>query len=176
MFSEFLLKKNDRGFTLIETVQALMLFSLIALLALSTLFFFNTLKEKSGSQMSSDRAFEKAHLFFQKQIECSEKIYIFENTVYIQDMESPQYYDCYERNEENVLLRIKCDEDLNKIKNGAYSQFISGVSDFSLEALRNAKGELTGNIKMRICFNDGEKKEYKTVMAYPGGIHQMFCP
>ena len=88
-------KKNE-GFSLIEVLTALVVISMVLSLLLSGLIYVNTIDKKMAIDQKLFYNERYLNLYFQKQILRSEKIYVKNNRVYLQDLESPEHYNYYQ--------------------------------------------------------------------------------
>ncbi|HAZ06861.1 MAG TPA: hypothetical protein DCY58_12790, partial [Acetobacterium sp.] len=81
--------ENDRGFSLIEVLTALMVISLVLGMLLSGLIYINTISNQA--KINQELYYNERYiaLYFQKQVLKSEKIYYKNNRIYLQDLESP---------------------------------------------------------------------------------------
>jgi prepilin-type N-terminal cleavage/methylation domain-containing protein len=165
--------RSNAGYTLVEVIIALAVITLVAALSLSTLSFFSGMVRRFSAQGSRDDEFRKMHLFFQKQIEKSDYLYIKDGNLYLQDMENPtKYYNYYQLNTgSGIIYRYKAAYGtLQNIGLGETSQFSSAATQFGLQAGKNAAGQFTGNVELTVQFaGDGQGAVYKAVILYPGG-------
>ncbi|WP_414733508.1 prepilin-type N-terminal cleavage/methylation domain-containing protein [Acetobacterium carbinolicum] len=121
------------GFSLIELLTSLMVMSLLLGLLLSGLIYANTINKKAETNQKLFYTQRYIELYFQKQILRSEKIVFKNNRVYLQDLESPESYYNYYRYSSGFLRRYKVYKNgLTSIGSGGNSQFIDGISSFSM--------------------------------------------
>lgn len=157
---------NEKGYTLVELIVTLAMVSMILLLLLSTFQFLMGVNEKIKYTEGSGRNVRDLHLFFQKQILKSEKIYEKKGVVYLQDMESEkyQYYNYYYLDKTSEILnRYKVNEiHLSSIGLGGKSQIADRIESFNMSAEGN-------NILITIKIKD-QKKELKIIVFYPNEV------
>src|SRR5690554_298649 len=88
-------RNNEKGVTLIELIIVIALIGLIGSvvgsLFLTGIRSFNTADEQVESYSSG----RLAYLNLERQIKRSEEIFIKDDKVYIQDLETPEYYNYY---------------------------------------------------------------------------------
>lgn len=124
--------KKD-GFSLIEVLTSLMVMSLLLGLLLSGLIYMNIINEKTATNQKLFYSERYIGLYFQKQILKSEKIYLKNGRVYLQDLESPDLYYNYYRYNNGYLRRYKVYKDgLSLIGEGQSSQFIDNIQYFAM--------------------------------------------
>ncbi|MGL4607849.1 MAG: prepilin-type N-terminal cleavage/methylation domain-containing protein [Eubacteriaceae bacterium] len=125
---------GKRGFTLLEVMISLSIVSLIFLVLLSGLFFVNKTEEKMRKNQMN--VYDERYLvtFFQKQILNSEQIIIYNQRVYLQDLESPEAYYNYYESTSQMLRRYKVlnNEKMTSIGPGGNSQFSEKIKGFSM--------------------------------------------
>lgn len=80
---------------MIEVLTALVVISMVLSLLLSGLIYVNTIDKKMAIDQKLFYNERYLNLYFQKQILRSEKIYVKNNRVYLQDLESPEHYNYY---------------------------------------------------------------------------------
>lgn len=126
--------KDQRGITLVELLIVLALLGII-LGVVGSMFItgirsFNTADDQVESYSSGRMAF----LNLERQIKRSEEILIKDGTVYIQDMDTLNYYNYYTlNNHTKMIMKHKVDKaNLNSIGEGSTSQFAANISDFEL--------------------------------------------
>lgn len=165
----------DGGYTLVELIVALSVIAMVLTLSLSTLAFFNRVSLTFHGGEEGEESFRAMHLYFQKQIERSEKIYLKNGQVYLQDMESPKTYYNYYTLKSQMIYRNKArTSDLMTIGSGSTSQFSSGIESFSLRADVDGQGQLNGNLRLTVQFTTMEgNSAYEAVFKYPGGVNKM---
>lgn len=132
---------STKGYTLIELIVSLSVTSLLLLLLLSTLQFSNRVSESIKQSDGVGREVRNIHLFFQKQILKSEKIYIKDDRVYLQDTDhsNSSFYNYYDLNKESgVLYRYKVyEQNLSSIGLGGTSQIGDQIEKFSMVVVDN---------------------------------------
>ncbi|URN85271.1 prepilin-type N-terminal cleavage/methylation domain-containing protein [Acetobacterium wieringae] len=125
--------ENDRGFSLIEVLTALMVISLVLGMLLSGLIYINTISNQT--KINQELYYNERYiaLYFQKQVLKSEKIYYKNNRIYLQDLESPDLYYNYYLYSNGFLRRYKVFKNgLTPIGSGGNSQFLNHLQSFSL--------------------------------------------
>ena len=162
---------TQKGFTLVETLVTLLILGLITALSLSTLRFFTQISDVSTKRSESDRKFEKIHLFLQQQIDRTEKVYVKNGVIYLQDRDDKAkgYYNKYVLNDTGMLYRYKVDGTKFKNISGSPNEFETGLATFSL-TLETADGAYTGNIVLEITFISNKDQVYEAIMDIPEGI------
>lgn len=124
---------NNKGFSLIELMTALMVISLVLVILLSGLSFVNVVKQKAEINQKYFYNERYLNLYFQKQILESERIILKSNRVYLQDLESPDKYYNYYQYSNGLLKRYKVyEKSFNSIGSGGTSQFADNIEFFSL--------------------------------------------
>ena len=165
-------KHHEAGITLIECIVSLAVIVMVGTLSVSSLAFFNRLTNGSKDQFEADATFRRIHLYIQKQIDRSDSIYVFNNCLYLIDLEnSEKYMNYYKYNEENKILyrRKAYRKTLNDIGLGESSQLAKNVNAFSLNAEKNDQGEYTGLIELKFSLEDhGKERSYEAAFLYPG--------
>lgn len=161
---------NKKGFTLVETLITLLILGLVAALSLSTLSFFTQISDFSTGRKESDRKFEKIHLFLQQQIDRTEKVYVKNGVVYLQDWDDKKkgYYNKYVLEKTGMLFRYKVDGSKFRNVQGSPNEFEYGLSSFSL-TLETVDGAYTGNILLQAVFLSNQEQVYETTMDIPAG-------
>lgn len=130
--SESELRKNA-GFSLIEVLTSLMVISLVLVMLLSGMFYLNTISKKAETNQKLFYTERYLNLYFQKQILRSEKIYLKNNRIYLQDMENPELYYNFYQYSNGFLRRYKVRENkLSSIISGGNSQFADGIQSFTM--------------------------------------------
>lgn len=125
------------GFSLIELLTSLAVVLLVLSMLLSGIIFMNTVKDNAEINQALGYNERYLNLYFQKQILQSEVIYIKNNRVYLQDLESPNDYYNYYLYSNGLLRRYKVDKNnLSPILGGS-SQFADNFRSFSLTAGSN---------------------------------------
>lgn len=123
---------NERGYTLVEILFALAVFSVIAIVLLM-LFQMGTLFQKvNDSDYHLEREAIRLHLFFQDQLLKSDKVYIKNNKIYLQDRDiiSEGYYNYYQLDaNRKILFRYKSKDRINNISGGT-AQFAKPMTHF----------------------------------------------
>lgn len=128
---------ESAGFSLIELLTSLLVVLLVLSMLLSGIIFMNTVENKAEINQALGYNERYLNLYFQKQILQSEVIYIRNNRVYLQDLESPNDYYNYYQYSNGLLRRYKVDKkNLNPILGGS-SQFAENFRSFSLTAGSN---------------------------------------
>ncbi|MBU4539783.1 MAG: prepilin-type N-terminal cleavage/methylation domain-containing protein [Firmicutes bacterium] len=124
---------SEKGFSLIELLTSLMVVTLLLGLLLSSMIYLNTINKKAETNQKLCYNQRYIELYFQKQILRSEKIVLKNNRVYLQDIESPDSYYNYYQYSNGFLRRYKVYKNsLTSIGSGGNSQFLDGISSFSM--------------------------------------------
>jgi competence protein ComGC len=127
------LRADQKGYSLLEAIIALLVIALVLVTLLSGLVFVNSIHQKA--QVNQKVAYnERAlNLYFQKQVLKSERIVSKLGRVYLQDLESPDYYYNFYRCQNGLLRRYKVDKtNFYLIGSGENSQFSDSIQSFSL--------------------------------------------
>lgn len=129
-------RKNIRGFTLIELIVTMNFIGIIFLLLISGLFYGNLMNEREKVNQKNTHNERYLNLYFQKQILESDKIILFGNRVYLQDLETPTLYNYYAGSSNGILRRYKANNNSNMtpIGSGGNSQFADTIEKFSMVA------------------------------------------
>ncbi len=124
--------RNIDGFSLIEVLTSLLVITLLLGSLLSGLIYINTISKKAETNQKRCYSERYLNLYFQKQILCSEKIYLKNGRIYLQDLESSEYYNYYLYSS-GFLRRYKVSQyGLKLIGSGENSQFADNIQSFSL--------------------------------------------
>ncbi len=147
-------RNNEKGVTLIELIIVIALIGLIGIVVGSMFFTgirsFNTADEQVASYSSG----RLAYLNLERQMKRSEEIFIKDDKVYIQDLETPQYYNYYILVGSQIKKYKVNKGDLEHIESGYASQFAENIKEFEL-----VKAEDSENIfKLRIIAEKEGKK------------------
>ncbi|HHT51119.1 MAG TPA: prepilin-type N-terminal cleavage/methylation domain-containing protein [Eubacteriaceae bacterium] len=157
---------SEGGVTLVELIIVLALIGIVLTVAGSMFVVgissFNTADEQVESYSSGRMAF----LNIERQIKRSEEIYIKDNVVYIQDIESPLYYNYYTL-EGSQIKKFKVDKDsLEHLPSGYKSQFAENILDFQLK-----KVDSEDILQLRIeAVKEGKKIELSSHIRVGVGI------
>jgi competence protein ComGC len=159
---------KSEGFSLVEMLISLLVVLLVVSMLLSGIIFMSTVKKKA--QINQDLGYNERYLnlYFQKQILQSEVIYVRNNRVYLQDLESPDTYYNYYQYSNGLLRRYKVDKkNLNPIL-GGNSQFAQNLRSFSLtsgshqEIVLKYSLEYQGKVYFReITITHGRRVEFR---------------
>lgn len=135
--------KDEKGFTLIELIIGIALMGIIFPVVGSMFFTGIRSYRTSEDQLESYYNARWAFMYIERQIKGSQQIYIKNDTknnftiVYLQDMETPQYYNYYFLNKNTrILMRHKVNQELKSIGLGSTSQLAVNIENFEL-ALNN---------------------------------------
>ncbi|RBP46675.1 PilW family protein [Garciella nitratireducens] len=135
------LKKGEKGFTFIELIVVMALIGIIFPVVVSMFFIGIRSYKTSEDQLESHHNARWTFMYIERQIKSSEKIYIKNDIknnwtiLYLQDMETPQYYNYYFLNKETgILMKYKVDQNLKSIGLGSTSQLASNIKNFEFIA------------------------------------------
>ncbi|MBC3797840.1 prepilin-type N-terminal cleavage/methylation domain-containing protein [Acetobacterium tundrae] len=153
---------NNKGFSLIEVITALMVISLVLVMLLSGLIFVNSIDQKAETNQKVSYNERYLNLYFQKQVLESERIIVKSGRVYLQDLESPDLYYNYYQFRNGFLRRYKVYKgSLNSIGSGGNSQFTDNIQEFSLSLGPNNEIVLEYTLSV-----DGESFYRKTTIRH----------
>lgn len=156
--------KDQHGHTLLELILTLILLS--AVMAVCALLFSSFVKfAKIIRPESNAEKFQTVHLMLEKQIADSPQIIILKNNIYVQDLETSEYLNCYTLSGK-LLMRHKVRKtNFSSIKGGT-SQFMDGVTAFHLILIDS------NHFKLIVSFEktDGEEESFETILHYPGDV------
>jgi prepilin-type N-terminal cleavage/methylation domain-containing protein len=151
--------------TLIELLVTLAIIGLAAGL-LPNFVTVSTKIPKAGSARSHVQEFRHVHLFIEKTIRSADTIVIDGHNVYVQDMETPLYYDLYTlRQETHILYRDKYYNSFVPLDNGSRSQLDAEVVDFELAP--EWQGDTpNGRFRLKMQYT-GDPNVYETEIYAP---------
>lgn len=124
--------QNRRGITLIELLITLLILGLVVGLLPGFIAVFSKMpKTESGRSHVQD--FRHTHLFIEKTIRAADTIVIGGTDVYVQDLETPKYYDLYVFvPASHLLYREKHYDNFTPLTSGSRSQMDAEVAEFEL--------------------------------------------
>jgi prepilin-type N-terminal cleavage/methylation domain-containing protein len=165
--------RRDAGFTLVELLVTLMMLAAVGgICGLALSVFARSLPAVRPA--AEDQAFQSIHLYLENQLGASTAVIIKDGRVYLNDPETPAYYNYYTRSAGDLLMRHKVDARLQGIGGGETSQFAARVRDFALTP-SFAGGRPTGRFHLRVQFTD-QNEAYETDLHFPGDPAQIQCP
>lgn len=127
------LRKAEKGFTLVEMLIVIALIGIIASIIASMFFTGIRSYQSSEDQLESYYSARWVFMYIERQIKSSEKVYTKGDTIYLQDMETPEYYNYYYLRGTGIMERHKVSSDtLNGIGRGETSQFAGNIRNFEL--------------------------------------------
>ncbi|KNZ41430.1 prepilin-type N-terminal cleavage/methylation domain-containing protein [Acetobacterium bakii] len=125
-------KIKNGGFSLIEMITVLTVIALVFMMLLFGLFFSNTINTKARINQEIFNEERFLNLYFQKQILESRRIIVKSDRLYLQDLETPNYYNYYIMSN-GMIKRYKVYEtNLSTIGTGASSQLADNIKNFSI--------------------------------------------
>ncbi|WKY47114.1 prepilin-type N-terminal cleavage/methylation domain-containing protein [Eubacteriaceae bacterium ES3] len=129
-------KSNQKGMTLIEVITALMVLGLVFSAILPGLYLVNRLEDADSSERQDSYIERMMSVYFKKQVYQSEVIYDKGGILYLQDLETPDYYNRYSLSGSTIMrykYRKTTDNNLVSIGLGGTSQFERGFQSFSIK-------------------------------------------
>lgn len=157
---------NQKGYTLIEMLTAIFITSMVLGLLVTSLQFSCRLTEGISCKTISGQESKRAYLFIQKQLAKSQKIFVKDGRVYLQDMETPDYCDFYTLEGGAMVYRNKVHKDtLKPIEKGGKSQLIHRVTRFELRL------EEMDTLQMTLEFS-GDEPAVNARFYYPNEVEK----
>jgi hypothetical protein len=118
--------------TLVELLITLIIIGLTAGLLPGFVAVF-TKEPKAASARSHTQDFRHVHVFIEKTIRSADSIVIDGDTLYVQDLETPKYYDVYTlAKTTHILYRDKYYDNFTPLVSGSRSQMDAEVAVFEL--------------------------------------------
>lgn len=157
---------NQNGYTLVEMLTAIFITSMVLGLLVTSLQFSCRMTEGISRKTISGQESKRAYLFIQKQLAKSQKIFVQNGRVFLQDMETPAYYDFYTLEGGAMVYRNKVDKiTLKPINAGGKSQLIHRVTRFELSL------EGTDTLQMTLEFS-GDEPAVNARFYYPNEVEK----
>jgi prepilin-type N-terminal cleavage/methylation domain-containing protein len=151
--------------TLIELLVTLAIIGLTAGL-LPNFIAVSTKIPKAGSARSHVQEFRHVHLFIEKTIRAADTIVIDGHNVYVQDMETPRYYDLYTFvPASHMLYRDKYYDNFTPLNNGSRSQLDAEVVVFELAPEWEGDAP-NGRFRLKMQYT-GDANVYETEIYAP---------
>lgn len=126
--------KEEKGVTLPELIIVIALMGIIVSVVFSMFFTGIRSYETIDAQVESYYDGRWTFMYIERQIKSSEEVYIKDNIVYLQDMDTPEYYNYYYLRETGILERHKVHVDtLDGIGRGETSQLANNIKSFELK-------------------------------------------
>lgn len=131
---------HDKGVTLIELLIVIAIISLISMVVVSMFIFGIRSFKVAEQQIESYSNVRLTYLNLERQIRRSEKIFVKDDVVYIQDLESSAKYYNYYTLVGSQIKKCKVDKDnLVHIPYGYKSQFAENIVEFELIKIQESK-------------------------------------
>lgn len=124
--------RNEMGIILIELLIVLALLGLIG--GGVKAMFFTSIRsyDAANEQIDSYSSGRWTFMLIERQIKSSDKIYLKNNIVYIQDKETPKYYNYYTLENKKIMKHKVYEENLRTIGSGSTSQLADNIKEFEL--------------------------------------------
>lgn len=127
------LNKEEKGFTLVELIIVIALIGIVASVVASMFFTGIRSYQTAEDQLESYYNARWVFMYIERQIKHSEEVYMKDNIIYLQDIETPGYYNYYYLRGTGIIERHKVSSDtLYGIGRGETSQFASNIRKFQL--------------------------------------------
>ena len=154
----------NKGFTLIELIISLFLMTLILGLVFHYFFFQYNSYENLYGDITSAEKLRFLSIQLEKQICNTPRIYIVGDTVYLKDIETPEYYNYYTLTNK-ILYKTKTHSDLKDIGLGSKSQIANKMDTFFMTYLNNK------TIRLTIEASEGKRKAtFQKDISVPGQV------
>lgn len=154
----------NKGFTLVELMISLFLMTLV----IGTLFQHFYFQYNSYENLYKDIAtMEKLRFLsiqLEKQISNTPRIYVVNGTVYLRDVETPEYYNYYTLTNK-ILYKTKTYSNLKDIGLGSKSQMANKVDSFFMTYMGSNIIELTIEVS-----EDKKKTRFQKDISVAGQI------
>ncbi|WP_303861089.1 PilW family protein [Alkalibaculum bacchi] len=141
----------NKGFTLIELIISLFLMTLILGAVFHHFYFQYSSYENLYGDITSMEKLRFLSIQLEKQICNTPRIYVVEGTVYLRDIETPEYYNYYTLTNK-ILYKTKTHSDLKDIGLGSKSQIANKIENFFITYIDSKTIQLT------IEVSEGKKK------------------
>lgn len=132
----------NKGFTLIELIVSLLLMTLILGTVFHYFYFQYNTYENLYSDIASMEKLRFLSIQLEKQICNTPRIYVVGVTVYLKDIETPEYYNYYTL-ANKILYKTKTNSDLKDIGLGSKSQIANKIDTFFMTYIDSKTIQLT---------------------------------
>lgn len=129
------MKRRQQGNSLIEVILSLLLLGMVFTLVLPGLYLVHRLEDEALVNRQKAAVERMMTIYFKKQVYQTDVIYNKSGDIYLQDLETSAYYDCYHLNGQTVMrkkFRLSAEDTLVSIGLGGNSQFEAGFQMFSI--------------------------------------------
>lgn len=155
-------RDSNKGVTLIELLITMAIIAMVTMITISIFLIASKSYHIAEQQVESYSSGRMAYLNLERQMKKSEKIFIKDNIIYIEDLENPhKYYNYYTLVGTQIKRHKVKKESLVRIPNGCTSQFAENIAAFELTKTQENKN----TFRLKISSDkDGNKLELDSLI------------